>query len=118
MVNVWPRYLPDRDEPEIYEKHCYARMILHHPFVGDPKDALLRHHVDWTAAYQSDCIDQAHMHVDSLPTSSNENEEVDSDSESIPDEDHDDELWRAEWMEEAGRRPNQPVELDFKNLGG
>ena len=64
------------------------------------------------------CIDQAHVHVDSLPTSSNENEEVDSDSESIPDEDHDDELWRAEWMEEAGRQPNQPVELDFKILGG
>jgi hypothetical protein len=41
--------------------------------------------------------------VDSLPTSSNENEEVDSDSESIPDKDHDDELWRAEWIEEAGR---------------
>jgi hypothetical protein len=55
--------------------------------------------------------------VDSLPTSHNENEEVDSDSESIPDEDHD-ELWRAEWMEEARRQPNQPVELDFKNLGG
>jgi hypothetical protein len=56
--------------------------------------------------------------VGSLPTSCNENEEVDSDSESIqPDEDHDDELWRAEWMEEAGRQPN-PVELDYKNLGG
>jgi len=61
--------MPDRDEPEIYEKHCYARMILHHPFVGDPKDALLRHHMDWTAAYQSDCIDQAHVYVDPLPTS-------------------------------------------------
>ena len=72
----------------------------------------------WTAAYQSDCIDQAHVHVDSLPTSCNENEEVDSDSESIPDEDHNHELWREEWMEEAGRRPNQPVELDYKNLGG
>jgi hypothetical protein len=56
--------------------------------------------------------------VDSLPTSWNKNEEVDSDSESIPDEDHDDELWRTERMEEAGRCPNQPVELDFKNLGG
>ena len=71
VVNVWPRYQPDRDEPEIYEKYCYARMILHHPFVGDQKDALLRHHLDWTAAYQSDCIDHAHMHVDSLPTSCN-----------------------------------------------
>jgi len=41
--------------------------------------------------------------VDSLPTSCNENEEVGSDSESIPGEDNDDELWREEWMEEAGR---------------
>jgi hypothetical protein len=31
------------------------------------------------------------------------NEEIDSDSESILDEDHDHELWRAKWMEEAGR---------------
>src|ERR1700683_1759389 len=29
----------------------------------------------------------------------------------------DDEQWRAEWMQEAGRHPNQPVEMDFKNLG-
>src|ERR1700683_1875191 len=53
VVNVWPRYQPDRDEPEIYEKYCYARMILHHPFVNDPQE-LLKHHVDWAAAYQSD----------------------------------------------------------------
>jgi hypothetical protein len=47
-------------------------MILHHSFVGDPKDALLRDHVDWTAAYQSDCIDKGHVHVDSFPTSCDE----------------------------------------------
>ena len=117
VVNIWPCYQPDRDEPETYEKYCYARMILHHPFINDPKDSLLKHHVDWTAAYQSDCIDQGHVHVDSLPTTCDENEEVESDSESIPDEEHDDEEWRAEWMQEAGRRPNQPVEMDFKNLG-
>ena len=91
VVNVWPRYQPDRDEPEIYEKYCYARMILHHPFDKDPKGSLLKHHVDWTAAYQSDCIDKGHEHVDSLPTTCNENEEVESDSESIPDLDQDDE---------------------------
>jgi hypothetical protein len=40
-----------------------ARMILHHPFVNDPKEQL-KHHVDWTAAYQSDCLDQANpVHV-------------------------------------------------------
>lgn len=46
-------------------------MILYHPFVNSPQE-LLKHHVDWTAAYQSDCLDQinpAHVHVDSLPTS-------------------------------------------------
>ena len=122
VVNVWPRYQPDRDEPEIYEKYCYARMILHHPFVNDPKE-LLKHHVDWTAAYQSDCLDQAdpgHVHVDSLPTSCNDdgNEDVESDSEDVLDDDQDAERWRAEWMEEAGRRPNQSVEMDFGNLGG
>ena len=106
VVNVWPHYQPDRDEPEIYEKYCYARMILHHPFVNDPQELLK--HVDWTAAYQSDCLDQvnpAHVHVDSLPTSCDDdgNEDVESNSEDVLDDDQDAERWRAEWMEEAGR---------------
>jgi ATP-dependent DNA helicase PIF1 len=92
-------------------------MLLHHPFINDPKGSLLRHHIDWIAAYQSDCIDQGHLHVDSLPTTCNENEEAESDSESIQDDDHEDEQWRAEWMQEAGRRPNQTVQVDFTNLG-
>src|ERR1700683_3251533 len=37
--------------------------------------------------------------------------------ESIHGDDQDDEQWRAEWMQETGRHPNQPVEMDFKNLG-
>jgi hypothetical protein len=97
-------------------------MILHHPFDNDPKE-LLKHHVDWTAAYQSDCFDQAnpvHVHVDSLPTSCNDdgNEDADSDSEDVLDDDQDAKRWRAEWMEEAGRWPNRSVEMDFGNLGG
>jgi len=56
--------------------------------------------------------------MDSLPTSCNENEKVGSDSELTPDDDRDDEMWREEWMEEAGRWLNQFVELDFKHLGG
>jgi hypothetical protein len=116
-VNIWPCYSPDQDEPESYEKYCYARMILHHPFVNDPKVSLLKHCLDWTAACQSDCINQGHVRVDSLPTTCNENEADEYDSESIHDEDHEDEEWRAEWMQEAGRCPNQSVEMDFKNLG-
>ena len=118
VVNVWPRYQPDEDEPETYEKYCYARMLLHHHFVNDPKDSLLKHHVDWIAAYQLDCIEKGHVHVDSLPTACNENEDAESDSESVHGDDDDDEQWRAEWMQEAGRHPNQPVEMDFKNREG
>jgi hypothetical protein len=55
--------------------------------------------------------------MDSLPTTCNENEADEDDSESIHDEDREDEEWRAEWMQEAGRHPNQSVEMDFKNLG-
>lgn len=33
IVNIWPRFRPVRDNDELYyEKYCYARMILHHPF--------------------------------------------------------------------------------------
>ena len=115
VINLWPHYQPDRDEPEIYENYCYAKLLLHHPFVNDP-DSLLNNHLDWTAAYQSDCLDQNHDHdPDSLPNHVGNDD--DDDSESIPDEDRDAENWRAEWMQEAGRRPNQAVEMDFGNLG-
>lgn len=117
VVNVWPRYQPDRDEPEIYEKYCYARLLLHHPFINEPKDTLLKDHVDWIAAYHSDCIDQGHLHMDSLPPTCNEiDENLESDSETVQNDD-DDEQWRAEWMHEAGRYPNQQVQMDFSNLG-
>ena len=118
VVNVWPRYQPNRDEPETYEKYCYARMLLHHPFINDPKDTLLKEHVDWIAAYHSDCVDPGHLHVDSLPYTCSETEEIlESDSESVQNDNDDDEQWREEWMLEAGRYPNQPVEMDFSNLG-
>jgi len=60
VVNIWPCYSPDRDEPELYKKYCYAKMILHHLFVNNPKVSLLKHYLDWNAAYQIDCIDQGH----------------------------------------------------------
>ena len=43
---------------------------------------------------------------------------MESDSEDVLDDDQDAERWRAKWMEEAGRQPNQSVEMDFGNLGG
>jgi hypothetical protein len=55
---------------------------------------------------------------DLLPPTRNETEEdLESDSETVHNDDEEEEEWRAEWMHEAGRRPNQPVEMDFRNLG-
>src|ERR1700691_1901173 len=95
VVNVYPRYQPDQNNSEAWEKYCYARLVLHHPFINDPNE-LLKDHVVWSAAYQTDCLDQMvtvcvpplHIHVDTLPTSVYEKEVDDdeSDSESIPDE--------------------------------
>ena len=42
---------------------------------------------------------------------------LESDSETVQNDDEE-EQWRAEWMHEAERYPNQPVEMDFTNLGG
>lgn len=126
VVNVFPRYQPDSDNSEVWEKYCYAKMVLHHPFKNSTNE-LLKDHVDWSAAYQTDCLDKMvtvcipplHLHVDSLPDSlkDKDDNDDDSDSESIIDEDHEAENFRAEWMQEAGRRPNQRVEVDFGNLG-
>ena len=92
-------------------------LILHHPFRHP--DELLKDHIDWAAAYQSDCLNKRvtvcvpplHLHMDSLPDTvkDKDDEDVESDSESIPDEDHEADNFRAEWMQEAGRHPNQRV---------
>jgi hypothetical protein len=28
VINIWPHYQPDCDEPEIYENYCYAKLLL------------------------------------------------------------------------------------------
>ena len=109
-TNLWPHYQPDCDEPESYENYCYAKLLLHHPFINDP-DSLLGNNLDWTAAYQSDCLDKHHNHnQDPLPdyvVEEEEDNDGNSDSESILDEDFEAENWRAEWMQEVARCPNQ-----------
>jgi hypothetical protein len=69
-------------------------MILHHPCDSDPKE-LLKDHIDWKAAYQTECVEKGHVHKDPLPTSCDDdgNEGVD-DSESVPDVDLENENWR------------------------
>jgi len=110
IVNVYPQYKPDSNNSENWEKYCYAKMVLHHPFTNDP-DELLKDHVDWSAAYQTDCIEKRvtvcvpplHLHTDSLPESLQGREHDETDSESIVDEENEADNFRAEWMQEAGR---------------
>jgi DNA replication protein DnaC len=125
VVNVHPCYQPDLNSSEAWEKYCYAKMVLHHPFSNNP-DELLGDHIDWAAAYQTDCVDKRvsvcvpplHLHIDTLPEGVYDKEDDESDSESIEnDEEHEADNYRAEWMQEAGRCPNQQVEVDFGNLG-
>ncbi|KAJ7203574.1 hypothetical protein GGX14DRAFT_523418, partial [Mycena pura] len=124
-LNVWPRFSCDPEDAETYENWCYARLILHHPFVKESD--LLKDHGSWIAAYEVDCVQQNHVHVnDTLPTEADldtddANSDNDSDNESLlPDED-DPQLaqFQADWMREAGRGPNQVTNTDTlkKNLG-
>jgi hypothetical protein len=130
IVNVWPRYRPDIDNEELYEKYCYARMILHHPFEKDPKELLCGadlpsnannepgKYVSWAVAYQIECLDKGHQHPDdTLPTVAEVPEQEDSDSESIQGDDEDAHNYQAEWMQEAGRAPHESVQSNLGNLG-
>ncbi|KAG6877597.1 hypothetical protein C0992_009615 [Termitomyces sp. T32_za158] len=89
-------------------------MILNHPFTIP--ENLLNGCPTWKEAYQRYCLDLHHVHNDTLPTL-NENDASDdeSDSESlIVDEEED---YRADWMREAARLPDQAVENNLLNLG-
>jgi hypothetical protein len=107
VVNVWPHFRPDKDNDDIYEKYCYAKMILHHPFTQRKKRISATEpgkYISWLVAYQAECLDQYHVHFDdTLPNATEEPDidDDDSDSESIMNEDEP-EPYRAEWMQEAG----------------
>jgi ATP-dependent DNA helicase PIF1 len=117
IVNIWPRYYPDPDVSDIYEKYCYARMILHHPF-HDLKE-LLENCADWTGTYQIKCLDLGHEHGnDTLPTLNEvEIQDDESDSESVYGDEENDDRYVADWMREAGRQPNQSIQLNMDDLG-
>jgi hypothetical protein len=92
-------------------------MILHHPFTN-PED-LLSGHPDWRSAYHNNCLAAHHLHFDdTLPRQSDiEDHDNESDAETIDDDDPNGEDYRADWMQEAARRPNQAVQSEVNNLG-
>jgi hypothetical protein len=107
-LNIWPRFECDPENEESYENWCYARMILHHAFKKE--EELLGNHPSWTTAYDLDCVQAGHTHVgDTLPEGEDDDEEdLDSDTESLPPEEDDDPdmaRYQEQWMRELGRRP-------------
>lgn len=116
VVSIWPRFRPDPDHEEVYEKYCYAKMILHHPF-KNPND-LLEGFATWTAAFHTKCLGHHHIHQDdTLPhlQEATPLEDDESDTESLQEDD--DPIYQPEWMQEAGRCPEQAVESNLGNLG-
>ncbi|KAJ7588947.1 hypothetical protein C8J56DRAFT_785160, partial [Mycena floridula] len=118
VVSIWPRYQPDPEDEDQYENWCYARMILHHPFTNEID--LLDSQPSWKDAYQTHCLGAHHIHIDdTLPKATDVSFDVpESDSESIPGEDDEDEDFQAQWMQEARRRPGDvTIEDEGSNLG-
>ena len=116
VVQVWPHYQPDSDNAETYEKYCYARMILHHPF-ENPED-LLEGYDSWIDVYEQTCLNNPdHNHPDdTLPKPNEDNlQDNQSDGESILGDPE--EIYQPQWAAEAGRHPGQNISFTLDNLG-
>ena len=116
VLNISPKYSPNRDDPDQCDNYCYAKHLLHHPFkkISDLKAG----YESWTTAYHESCIEPGHVHEPDQLLLDIEVASGESDNESISDNgDPVHEYYQAAWMQEAGRRPNQGVESPLLNLG-
>ena len=117
IVNVWPRFVGNPADAESYEKFCRAKVFLHHPY--HLFDSVLHNSgiQDWTTFYQhcqETCNPSHYNNPDPLPEAVEE--EPESDTESL-EEDDGDELFQDAWMAEAGRAPNAHVGGNISRLG-
>jgi hypothetical protein len=103
VVDVWPHFLSDPADAENYEKFYRAKVFLHHPH-RIFNDLLHNSGIqDWTTFYQhcqQNCHPSHHNNHDPLPEAAEEQPE--SDTESLQDDDGDDEPFQDAWMTEAG----------------
>jgi ATP-dependent DNA helicase PIF1 len=116
IVKIYPRPAGNPEEEETFEKHAYAKLILHHPHTSDHE--LLGDYPSWTAAYRDSCLRLGHHHPpDTLPaTVEGDSDDDDDEGEDIEDPDAD-RRRQLDWMLEAGRAPNAPLPLEFSRLG-
>jgi ATP-dependent DNA helicase PIF1 len=117
VVDIWPRFVGNPAEAEIYEKFCRAKIFLHHPHRSLDNLLLDSGIQNWSSFYQhcqQTCNPPHYNNPDPLPEAVEE--EPDSDTESLEDSD-DEELFQDAWMAEAGRAPNARVGGNISHLG-
>ena len=117
VVDVWPRFAGDPADAETYEKFCRAKVFLHHPHCSFDNLLLNSGIQNWSTFHQycqQTCNSPHYSNPDPLPEAVEE--EPESDTESIEEND-DDELLQDAWMAEAGRAPNARVGGQISRLG-
>ena len=117
VVDVWPHFSGDPADAETYEKFCRAKVFLHHPHRSFDNLLLNSGIQNWSTFYQycqQTCNPPHYNNPDPLPEAVEE--EPESDTESIEEND-DDELFQDAWMAEAGRAPNAHVGGQISRLG-
>ena len=117
VVDIWPHFVGNPAETEIYEKVCCAKVFLHHLHCSLDNLLLDSGIQNWSSFYQhcqQNCHPQHYNNPDPLPEA--EEEEPDSDTETLDGSD-DEELFQDAWMAEAGRAPNARVGGNINHLG-
>jgi ATP-dependent DNA helicase PIF1 len=63
VVMVWPNYIPDKSDPEMYDNWCRAKLQLHHPYNDDFQNLRFvdDEDVGWSGAYAK-CLEEGHTH--------------------------------------------------------
>src|SRR5947207_2754212 len=82
VVNVWPRYIPDKSDPVMYDNWCRVKLQLHHPYTSDV-ETLQRidgEDIGWAAAY-ANCILTCDGHDDDPLANEEDLEDDDEDEE-------------------------------------
>jgi len=112
VVNVWPAYVPDQSDPEMYENWCRAKLQLHHPYrnLNDLQKDEDGNDIGWIAAYEK-CRAECDEH-DPDPLMTLEEMEVDHDIESeFEEEEEEEDPVLRDWQVLAGQGPrNRPTD--------
>ena len=118
VVIVWPRYIPDKSDPEMYENWCQAKLQLYHPYTGNVETLqwVDREDIGWSAAY-ANCVLTCGGHDDD-PLANEDLDNEDGKDEDEFEEPEEEEIPRElrDWHELANRGPRTQL-IPHSRLG-